>query len=84
MDTWTPLDPPLVYGSLTLSILTITQRHGGDGWLVVSAVWVMVGLGMKGGVIGGVWEVWGGLCGGGVCTVHRLDEIKRRVVPALP
>ena len=32
-------------------------------WLVVSAVWVMVGLGMKGGVIGGVWEVWGGLCG---------------------
>ena len=28
-------------------------------WLVVSAVWVMVGLGMKGGVIGGVWEVWG-------------------------
>ena len=20
---------------------------------------------MKGGVIGGVWEVWGGLCGGG-------------------
>ena len=34
-------------------------------WLVVSAVWVMVGLGMKGGVIGGVWEVWGGLCVGG-------------------
>ena len=54
-------------------------------WLVVSAVWVMVGLGMKGGVVGGVWEVWGGLCvGGGVCTVHRLDVIKRRVVPALP
>ena len=54
-------------------------------WLVVSAVWVMVGLGMKGGVIGGVWEV-GEVCvwGGGVCTVHRLDVIKRRVVPALP
>ena len=34
-------------------------------WLVVSAVWVMVGLGMMGGVIGGVWEVWGGLCGEG-------------------
>ena len=39
-------------------------------WLVVSAVWVMVGLGMKGGVIGGVWEVWGGLCvGGGECAL---------------
>ena len=24
------------------------------------------------------------VCGGGVCTVHRLDVIKRRVVPALP
>ena len=32
-------------------------------WLVVSAVCVMVGLGMKGGVIGGVWEVC--VCGGG-------------------
>ena len=53
-------------------------------WLVASAVCVMVGLGMKGVVIGGVWEVWGGLCGGGVCTVHRLDVIKCRVVPALP
>ena len=37
-------------------------------WLVVSAVWVMVGLGMKGGVIGGVWEAWGGLFVGG--SVH--------------
>ena len=54
-----------VYGSLTLSILTITQRHGDDGVVSRSAVWVMVGLGMKGGVIGGVWEVWGGLCVGG-------------------
>ena len=37
-------------------------------WLAVSAVWVMVELGMKGGVVGGVWEGWGGLCvwGGGV------------------
>ena len=34
-------------------------------------------------MIGGVWEVWGGLCGG-VCIVLRLDVIKRRVVPALP
>ena len=24
---------------------------------------------MKGGVIGGVWEVWGGLCGGGDCAL---------------
>ena len=61
-----------VYGSLTLSILTITQRHGDDGVVSRSAVWVMVGLGMKGGVIGGVWEVWGGLCvggGGGECAL---------------
>ena len=35
-------------------------------WLVVSAVWVMVGLGMK----GGVWEVWGGLCVWGGGSVH--------------
>ena len=28
---------------------------------------------------------FGEVCEGGVvCTVHRLDEIKRRVVPALP
>ena len=47
----------------------------------------MIGHGMKGGVIGGgvgglVRFVGGG--GVGVCTVHRLDVIKRRVVPALP
>ena len=27
---------------------------------------------------------FGEVCVGGVCTVHRLDVIKRRVVPALP
>ena len=74
-----------VYGYLTLSFLTITQRHGDDG--VVSSK-CSVGNGRvrdEGWVIGRVWEVWGGLCmWGGVCTVHRLDVIKRRVVPALP
>ena len=75
-----------VYGSLTLSILTITQRHGDDG--VVSSK-CSVGNGRVrdegwGDRWGGVWEVWGGFCVGGVCTVHRLDVIKRRVVPALP
>ena len=74
-----------VYGSLTLSILTITQRHGDDG--VVSSK-CSVGNGR---VRDEGWgDRWGegGLgrfvCGGGVCTVHRLDVIKRRVVPALP
>ena len=75
-----------VYGSLTLSILTITQRHGDDG--VVSSK-CSVGNGrVRDEGWGGRWGV-GGLgrfvCGGGgVCTVHRLDVIKRRVVPALP
>ena len=67
------LDPGL-YGTLTLSILTITQRHGDDG--VVSSKCVCVGSGRakdEGWVIGGLW---GGV---GVCTVH-----KHRVVPALP
>ena len=48
-------------------------------WLVVSAVWVMVGLRDEG--WGDRWGV-GGLgrfVRGGVCTVHRLDVIKRRV-----
>ena len=38
---------------------------------------------MKGGVIGGVWEVggeWVGMC----TSVHMLDVIKRTVVPARP
>ena len=74
-----------VYGSLTLSILTITQRHGDDG--VVSSK-CSVGNGrVRDEGWGDRWGV-GGLgrfvCGGGVCTVHRLDVIKRRVVPALP
>ena len=30
----------------------------------------------------GVWEIWGSLWGGGR-SVHRLDVIKRRVVPVL-
>ena len=59
-----------VYGSLTLSILTITQRHGDDG--VVSSK-CSVGNGRvrdEGWVIGGEWEVWGGLCvGGGECAL---------------
>ena len=41
----------------------------------------------SGGARDGGWgDRWGvgGLCGGGLCTVHRLDVIKRRVVPALP
>ena len=67
-----------VYGSLTLSILTITQRHGDDG--VVSSRVRDEGWGDRWGV-GGLGRF---VCGGGVCTVHRLDVIKRRVVPALP
>ena len=42
---------------------------------------------MKGGLIDLCERLVGGCGGGGgvgMCTVHRLDVIKRRVVPALP
>ena len=63
--------------------MTITQRHGDDG--VVSSK-SSVGNRVRDEGWGDRWGV-GGLgrfVWGGVCTVHRLDVIKRRVVPALP
>ncbi len=74
---------------MTLSILTITQRHGVvTTMLVASAVCVGSGRARDGGwgerrACGRLGDVCGG-GGVGVCTVQRLVVIKHRVLPALP
>ena len=52
--------------------MTITQRHGVSSKCSVSVVWVVVGQGMEGGVIGGgVGGLGMFVGGGGGRSVHR-------------
>ena len=48
-----------LYGTLTLSNLRLTQRHGTVGSHAVQCLWLVGGRGIQGGVMGG-----GGVVGG--------------------